>query len=69
MKHADGTVASSSSSKPELWNDVVDNNVMAEISARLSVSSLRSLSVHFDPRSLQGLTTLVAVFLNSTTCM
>ena len=36
---------------------------------QLSVSSLWSLSVHFDPRSLQGLTTLVAVFLNSTTPM
>ena len=38
---------------------------MAEISARSSVSSLQSLSVHLDPRSLVGLITLVAAFLNS----
>ena len=34
--------------------------LMAEMSARSSVSSLRSLSVHLDPRSFLGLTTLVA---------
>ena len=33
--------------------------LMAEISARSSVSSLHSLSVQLDPRSLLGLTTLV----------
>ena len=31
---------------------------MAEISARSSVSSLRSLSVHLDPRSFLGVMTL-----------
>ena len=36
-----------------------------EISVQSSVSSLQSLSVHLDPRSLVGLTTLVAAFLNS----
>ena len=39
--------------------------LMAEISAQSSVSSLWSLSVHLDPRSLLGLTNLVAAFLNS----
>ena len=39
--------------------------LMAEIVAHSSVSSLWSLSVHLDPRSLLGLTTLVAPFLNS----
>ena len=38
--------------------------LMAEISVRSSVSSLRSLSAHFDPRSLVSLTTSVAAFLN-----
>ena len=38
---------------------------MAEISAQSSVSSLQSSSVQLDPRSLLGLTTLVAVFLDS----
>ena len=38
---------------------------MAEISAQSSVSLLQSLSVHLDTRSLVGLTTLVAAFLNS----
>ena len=38
---------------------------MAKISARSSVSLLRSSSVYHDPRSLLGLTTLVAAFLNS----
>ena len=38
---------------------------MAEISAWSSVSSLWSSSVQLDPRSLLGLTTLVAPFLNS----
>ena len=37
----------------------VDKNVMAEISAQSSVSSLRSLSVHLNPQSLLDLTTLV----------
>ena len=41
---------------------------MAEISAQSSVSSLQSLSVHLNPRSLLGLTTLVAAFLNSSKC-
>ena len=36
--------------------------LMAEISARSSVSSLQSLSVHLDPWSLLRLTTLVAPF-------
>ena len=31
-------------------------------SAQFSVSSLRSLSVHLDPRSLVGLTTLLVAF-------
>ena len=39
--------------------------LMAEISAQSSVSSLQSLYVHLDPRSLLGLTILVAAFLNS----
>ena len=39
--------------------------LMAEISAQSSVSLLQSLSVHLDPRSLLGLTTLVTAFLNS----
>ena len=39
--------------------------LMAEISARSSVSSLRSLSVHLNPWLFLGLTTLVAAFLNS----
>ena len=39
--------------------------LMAEISAWSSVSSLCSLSVHFDPWPLLNLTTLVAAFLNS----
>ena len=38
---------------------------MAEISAQSSVSLLWSLSVHLNPRSLLGLTTLVAAFLNN----
>ena len=38
---------------------------MGEISAQSSVSSLRSSSVHLDPRSLLGLTTLGATFLNT----
>ena len=37
---------------------------MADFSARSSVSSLRSLSVHLNPRSLVDLTTLVAAFLD-----
>ena len=41
---------------------------MAEICAQSSVSLLRSLSVHLDPQSLVGLTTLVKVFLNSSKC-
>ena len=39
--------------------------LVAEISTQSSVSSLRSLSVHLDPRSPLGLTTLVAAFLDS----
>ena len=39
--------------------------LMAEMSARSSVSSLRSLSVHLDLRPLLGLTTLVAALINS----
>ena len=42
--------------------------LMAKISARSSVSSLWSLSVHLDPPSLLGLITLVAAFLNSSKC-
>ena len=38
--------------------------LMAEISTRSSVSSLQSLSVHLDPRSLVGLTTLVATVVS-----
>ena len=38
--------------------------LMAEISARSSVSSLQSLSVHLDRWSLLGLTTLVVAILN-----
>ena len=39
--------------------------MMAEISAQSSVTLLRSSSVQLDPRSLLGLTTLVAPFLDS----
>ena len=39
-------------------------HLMAEISAQSSASSLWSLSVHLDPRSLLGFMTLVAAFLN-----
>ena len=39
--------------------------LMAEIIAQSSVSSFQSLSVHLDPQSLVGLTTLVTAFLNS----
>ena len=44
---------------------IVFVDMMAEISARSSVSSLRSSSVQLDPRSLLGLTTLVPAFLDS----
>ena len=43
----------------------VDNNVMAEISVQSSVFLLQSSSMHLDPWSLLGLTTLVEAFLNS----
>ena len=46
----------------------MDKNVMAEILVLLnpqSLTSIRSLSVHLNLRSLLGLTTLVAAFLNS----
>ena len=43
-------------------------NVMGEISVRSLVFSLQSSPVHLDPRSLLGLTTLVAAFLNSSKC-
>ena len=39
--------------------------LMAEISARSSVSLLWSLSVCLNPWSLLGVTTIVAAFLNS----
>ena len=62
------TVASLSSSnsyhslaKQELWNVILDTNVMAEISAGSLVSSS---FVHLDPRSPLSLTTLA--FLDST---
>ena len=50
------------SCKARLLNEKQESGFarLAEISARSSGFSLRSLSVHFDPRSLLGLTTLVA---------
>ena len=42
--------------------------LMAEMSARSSVFSLRSLSVHLDLWPLLGLTTLVAALINSSKC-
>ena len=45
---------------------IVFVDVMAEISARSSVSSLRSLSVQLDPRSLLGLTTLSVAPIHDT---
>ena len=40
-----------------------NKDVLAEISPQSSVSLLQSSSVHLDPWSLLGLTTLVAAFL------
>ena len=47
----------------QLWNVIVDKTVIAEISARPSVSSPRSLSMHLNPRPLLALTALVAIFM------